>query len=168
VAEVTADGSHLTYSDGLWQGSITAASSAGSYTVNIRAKDAANNVAESTAAYTVVAPTGGLGVGISPMSTTVTAPATINYNIRIKSTENIDDIIRVYVSMDGLSSSYHMPLTWFNWTEKTVKLSAGSETVIPLTLNIPSDAAGKKAFRIKAESILWTSKAQGTAVITIS
>lgn len=168
VAEVRANGSLLSNSNGFWNGSIIAPSSVGSYAVTIRANDSAGNSAERIASYMVVKPTGGLGVGISPMNTVASAPVSMNYNVRIKSTENIDDIIALNVSMDGLSSGNQMPLTWFNWTEKKIILPAGGEKIIPLTLNIPSGTSGKKVFRVKANSTLWTPKAQGSTIITIS
>jgi hypothetical protein len=49
----------------IWEGDITAPPTPGDYTLTIRAEDAAENVAETTVDYSVVTPTGGLGVGIT-------------------------------------------------------------------------------------------------------
>lgn len=168
VTEVTANGSKLEYYNGLWNGSIKAATLTGSYSISVKANDSAGNIAQSSVSYRVLVPTGGLGVGISPMNTTAVAPVAMNYNVRIKSTENINDIIAVNVSLNGLSAGYQMPMSWFSWTEKKIELPAGSEKIIPLTLNIPAGTSGKKMFMVKANSTLWTSKAQGSAIITIS
>jgi hypothetical protein len=84
VVEVTADGNLLTYSSssGLWNGSISASSSTGSYTVTIRAKDAANNIAETTASYNVVSPQGGVSVAVIPKISTVARGSSIVLNIK--------------------------------------------------------------------------------------
>ena len=116
-------------------------------------------------------PTGGLSVRIIPGSTTVstaTAPATINYIVTINSTENFKDRLLVRVTFDNLAAVYQMPLTWFSWSSQKVTIPAGGQITLPLTLTIPQGTpAGIKAFRVVANSTVWTSRAQGTAAITI-
>jgi len=170
VDEVTADGTPLTNSDELWQGSITAPSTVGSYSVTIRAEDAAENFVETTVDYSVVEPTGSLGVGIAPKVTTAsTSGTTIDYTVKIKSMQNFDDTVHVYVSMDGLPASYQMPMEWFDWNEQDVRVAANSEISLPLQLIMPAgEPAGRKAFRVKANSNIWITTAYDTGVISIS
>lgn len=168
VTSVTADGASLAETGSIWEGDITAPSTTGDYTLTIRAEDAADNFAETTADYSVVTPTGGLGVGISPRSTTASAGDAINYNIIISSTENFDDTIHVYVSMDGLPDSYKLDMTAFDWVEQDVQVRAGEDEEISLVVTIPAGESGRKVFRIKAESTCWTSMAYDSALITIT
>lgn len=172
VMQVTADNNPLTYSlsDRKWHGSITAASSAGSHTIIIGAKDTSNNEATASAGYTVVTPTGSLGVGISPKTTTAsTAGATIGYTVKIKSMQNFDDIIHLTVTTEGLPLNYQTPLSWFNWNEQDVRVPANTQVSVPLSLTIPSgQSAGKRALKVKASSNQWITKAFDTGIITIS
>jgi hypothetical protein len=168
VTSVTADGVALVETGSTWEGDITAPSTTGDYTLTIRAEDAAGNAAETIVDYSVVTPIGGLGAGISPRSTTASVGDTINYNIIVSSTENFDDKIRVYVSMDGLPDSYKLDMTAFDWIEQDVQVRAGENKEIPLVVTIPAGETGRKVFRIKAESTCWTSKAYDSALITIT
>jgi len=170
VVEVTANGTLLANVGGLWNGGITAASSAGTYTITIRANDSAGNSAERAASYKVVAPTGSLGVGVAPKTTTASiSGATIDYTVKIKSLQNFDDIVRVNVTMDGLSASYQMPLEWFSWNNQTVRVASNSTISLPLRLTIPlGQQAGRKAFKVRANSTFWMTTAYDSGVITIS
>ena len=116
----------------------------------------------------MVIPTGGLGVGISPRSTTASAGDAVTYNIIVSSTENFDDTIHVYVSMDGLPESFKLDMTAFLWVEQDVQIRAGEKREIPLVVTIPAGETGRKVFRIKAESTRWTSNAYDSALITIT
>lgn len=170
VTGVTASSIQLTKTDGFWQGSIIAPSSIGSYSLLITAKDAAGNIAETTKNYKVVAPTGSLGVGISPKTTTAsTTGKTIDYTIKIKSIQNFDDVARVNVTMTGLPANYQVPLEWFNWNNQTVNVSSNSTISLPLRLTIPpGQSAGRKAFKVSANSTSWITTAFDSGVITIS
>lgn len=170
VVDVTANGNSLMASNGFWNGSITAPSTIGSYAVTIRASDAATNFAEGTADYKVVAPTGSLGVGVAPKITTVsTTGATIDYTIKIKSIQNFDDIVSVNITMDGFPVSYQMPLGWFEWNDQTINIAANSTVSLPLRLTLPpGQTAGRKAFKVRANSTRWITTAFDSGVITIS
>jgi hypothetical protein len=170
VTEVTAGEIQLTKTDGIWQGSINASSSVGDYSLLIIAKDAAGNTAEITENYRVVVPTGSLGVGISPKITTASVSGTtIDYTVNIKSIQNFDDIIRVNVTVDGLPVSYRVSSEWFEWNNQTVSVPANSTVGLPLKLTIPpGQVAGRKAFKVRANSTLWITTAYDSGVITIS
>jgi hypothetical protein len=170
VTGVTAGDIQLAKTDGLWQGSVTVPSSVGDYSLLITAKDATGNTAETTANYKVVTPTGSLGVGIAPKTTTApTSGKTIDYTVKIKSIQNFDDIVRVNVTMDGLPASYQIPLDWFEWNNKTINIPSNSTVSLPLKLTIPpGQAAGRKAFKVRANSTLWITSASDSGVITIS
>ncbi len=168
VVEVTADGSPLTYSDGLWSGSITASSSLGIYTVIIRARDAANNLAEATASYRVVLPQGGVSVAVIPKISTVTNGSSIVLNIKINNTANIDDLFHVYLNNSALSATSRADLAWFNWTSKLVEIPARKEVTIPIRVEIPSGISGTKAFRVYVNSTTWRSSAYDTGGLKIT
>lgn len=170
VTGVTADDIQLIKTDGIWQGSITAPSSVGDYSLLITAKDATGNTAETTTNYKVVTPTGSLGVGISPKTTTApTSGKTIDYTVKIKSIQNFDDIVRVNVTMDGLPASYQISSDWFEWNNQTINIPSNSTVSLPLKLTIPpGQAAGRKAFKVRANSTLWITSAYDSGVITIS
>ena len=170
VVDVTANGNSLTGSNGFWNGSITAPSTIGSYTVTIRANDSAGNSAERTANYKVVVPKGGIGVGVAPKTTTApTTGRTIDYVILIKSTQNFDDVVQVNVTTDGLPLSYQMPMEWFNWNNQTIRVASNVTVKLPLTLTIPpGQIAVKKALKVRANSTIWVTKGFDTGIITIS
>ncbi|AKB28435.1 hypothetical protein MSSIT_1716 [Methanosarcina siciliae T4/M] len=170
VTEVTAGDVQLAKTDNIWQGSITAPSSIGDYSMLITAKDAAGNAVEITENYKVVAPTGSLGVGISPKVTTAsTSGTTIDYTVNIKSIQNFDDIVSIDVIMGGLPASYQISSDWFEWNNQTVNVPANSTVSLPLKLTIPpGQAASRKAFKVRANSTLWITSAYDTGVIAIS
>ncbi len=168
VAEVTANGTPLTNISGLWKGSITAASSVGSYTVTVRANDSAGNSAERTANYSVVIPVGGLGTAILPKTSSAVAGSIKPLNIKVKSTENIDDVLHVYLTLEGIPASYQANLTWFNWTDMTVQVPAKGEILLPIEVAIPAGTSGYKSFGVKVESIKWNSKAKDYGAIMVT
>ncbi len=168
VAEVTANGTLLSNSGDFWNSSITASSAVGTYTVTIRAKDAANNTAEATASYKVVIPQGGVSVAVIPKISNVANGSSIVLNIKINSTQNIDDILYVYLNNSALSASSRADLTWFNWTSKIVEVPARKEITIPIRVDIPSGTTGTKAFRVYANSTTWRSSAYDTGGLKIT
>jgi len=170
VTGVTADDYVFTYSDGYWKGNITASSSPGKYNILIKAKDAAGNTVTTTVFYTVVKPTGSVGVGISPKLTTAsTGGTTISYTVTVKSVQNFDDIAHLVVTNEGLPLSYQMPSGWFDWNVLDVRIPANTQVSVPLVLTIPSgQTAGKRALKVNANSTLWITKGFDTGIITIS
>ncbi|MEL7663859.1 MAG: CARDB domain-containing protein [Methanosarcina mazei] len=170
VTGVTAGDVQLIKTNDTWNGSIIAPASIGNYSLLITAKDAAGNTAETTKNYRVVTPTGSLGVGVSPKTTTApTSGKTIDYTVKIKSIQNFDDIVRVNVTMDGLPASYQIPLDLFEWNNQTINIPSNSTVSLPLKLTIPSgQTAGRKAFKVRANSTLWITSAYDSGVITIS
>lgn len=170
VIEVTAGNIQLIEVDGIWQGNITAPSLVGAYSLLITASDAAGNTAETTANYRVVAPTGSLGVGIGPKTTTASiSGTTIDYTVNIKSIQNFDDRVSVSITMDGLPESYQISSEWFDWNNQTVNVPSNSTVSLPLKLTIPpGEATGRKAFKVKANSTLWITSAYDSGIITIS
>jgi hypothetical protein len=165
VTTVTADGAALVESKSIWKGNITAPSATGSYTLAIRAEDAAGNVAETTVDYSVVKPSGSIGIGVDPRLTTVSAGDTALITIKLVSTENFDDVAYVYLTTEGVYPGYEANLTWFNWTSTDVKVPAGAEVNVPLEVNIPAGESGYKMFYAKLESTKWTPTAMDTGIL---
>ena len=167
VASGTADGVNLVETGSIWEGDITAPSTTGDYTLTIRAEDAAENYAETTVDYSVVKPSGSIGIGVDPRLTTVSAGDTALINIKLVSTENFDDIAHVYLTTEGIYPGYEANLTWFNWTSKYVKVPKGGEVNVPLEVNIPGGESGYKVFYAKLESTKWTPTAMDTGILYI-
>ncbi|MDQ1255380.1 MAG: hypothetical protein QG646_4666, partial [Euryarchaeota archaeon] len=170
VTEVTAGNITLVKdSDGVWQGSITAPSSVGSYSLSIKAKDTAGNTAESSVPYRVLQRSGGANIAASPRSSSVAAGGNVSLAIKVKNTQNIDDTFKVRVSVSELPSAYQANTSWFDWTEKTVTLKAGQEVLIPIKVNVPEGtAAGRKLFRayVNSETAALTGYDTGYLVIS--
>jgi PKD repeat protein len=140
-------------SNGVWQGSIIAPSSVGSYSQMINASDAAGNVAETSAPYNVVQLSGSSSVSVSPKISSVTAGSNVSPAIVVKNAQSIDDTFKVWVSVSELPASSQANLSWFGWTEQSVKIKAGEEIPIPIKADIPSGiAAGLKLFRANVKS----------------
>ncbi|MDI6886250.1 MAG: carboxypeptidase regulatory-like domain-containing protein [archaeon] len=167
VTSVTANGVNLVETGSIWEGDITAPSTTGDYTLTIRAEDAAGNSAETTVDYSVVKPSGSIGIGVDPRLTTVSAGDTAVINIKLVGTENFDDIAYVYLTTEGVDPLYKANLTWFNWTSKYVKVPAGGEVKVPLEVSIPGGESGYKVFYAKLESTKWTPTAMDTGVLYI-
>jgi hypothetical protein len=168
VTSVTANGAALVETGSTWEGDITAPSDTGDYTLTIIAEDAAENVAETAVDYSVVIPTGGLGMAILPKISSAPAGSTLPLDIKIVSTENFDDILHVYLSTDGIPPAYQADLSWFNWTDTTVQIPAGQEIVLPVEVDIPDGIAGYKSFGVKAESTKWSSDAQDYGAVLVT
>ena len=168
VTSVTADSVTLVETGSIWEGDITAPSTTGDYTLTITAGDAANNTAETTVDYSVVKPSGSIGIGVDPRLTTVNAGDTAFINIKLVSTENFDDVAYVYLTTEGVYPGYEANLTWFNWTSKYVKVPAGAVVNVPLEVDIPAGESGYKVFYAKLGSTKWTSTAMDTGVLYIT
>jgi outer membrane protein assembly factor BamB len=170
LVEVTAGNVALVKdSDGIWKGSITALSSVGSYSLSIKAKDAAGNTAESSVPYRVLQRSGGASIAASPKSSNVAAGSNVSLNIKVKNTQNIDDTFKVRISVSELPAAYQANLSWFNWTEKLVTLKAGQEFLIPIKVNVPDGtAAGRKLFRANVNSETSTLTGFDTGYLVIA
>ena len=167
VTSVTADGASLAETGSIWECDITAPSTTGDYALTIRAEDAAENYAETTVDYSVVNPSGSIGMGVDPRLTTVSAGATAIINIKLVSTENFDDIAHIYLTTEGTYPGYQADLAWFNWTSIEVGVPAGAEVNVPLEVNIPGGESGYKMFYAKLESTKWTPTAMDTGILYI-
>jgi uncharacterized repeat protein (TIGR01451 family) len=153
VTEVIAGDIQLTEIDGVWQGSITAPSSIGSYSLLIKAKDAAGNTAETSVPYRVVQLSGGASIAVSPRSSSIVSGNSVTLNIKVKNTQNIDDTFKVRISVSELPATYQASISWFDWTEKVVSLRAGEEILVPMEVTVPDGtAAGRKLFRANVKS----------------
>ncbi len=153
VAQITAGDTQLTKTDGIWQGSITAPSSIGEYSLSITASDAAGNTAETSAPYHVVLLEGGADIAVSPRASSVVAGNNVSVGIKVKNTQNIDDIFKVRINIDGVPDSYCTDLSCFGWTETDVQLRAGEERIFPLEVAVTAGtAAGYKLFRANVDS----------------
>ena len=160
VVGVTADNAPLVNINGIWQGTITAPSKIGSYSLLINASDAADNVGKTSVPYKVVQLQGGASIAVSPRSNNVVAGNKVTLAIKVKNTQNIDDTFKVRISVSELPVSYQGNLTWFNWTDNVVSLRAGQEIQVPMEVNIPAGATkGRKLFR--ANVLAGTSKISG-------
>ena len=152
----------------IWEGDITVSSDTGDYTLTIIAEDAAENVAETTVDYSVVTPTGGLGVAILPKISSAQAGTTLPLDIKIVRTENFDDILHVYLTTDGIPADYQADLSWLSWTDTTVQMPAGHEIVLSIAVDIPDGIAGYKSFGVKVESTMWGSDAQDYGAVLVT
>ncbi|WP_156161174.1 DUF3344 domain-containing protein, partial [Methanosarcina sp. 2.H.T.1A.6] len=153
VTKVTAGEVQLNNTDGIWKGSITAPSALGDYSLQITAKDAAGNTANTSVPYRVVQLSGGANIAASPRASSVAAGNNVSLTIKVKNTQNIDDTFIVKISVSELPVSYQADLFWFDWTEKSVTLKAGEEVLIPVKVTVPEEtAAGRKFFRANVKS----------------
>ena len=112
VTSVTADGVALVETGSIWEGNITAPSTTGEYTLTIRAEDTAGNSNETNVSYSVVEPSGSIGIGVDPRLTTVSAGDTAIINITLVSTENFDDIAYIYLTTEGIDPMYEACLLY--------------------------------------------------------
>jgi len=152
VIEVDAGDVSLVKKDGIWQGSITAPNELGDYSLSIIARDAVGNTVETSVPYHVVLVEGGASISVSPRFSRVSAGNDVSLTIKVKNTQNIDDIFNVKINTDGLPESDSANLA-FSWTENEVKLRAGEEKVFPLEVNVLAGTPwGFKRFRANMDS----------------
>jgi hypothetical protein len=154
--------------NGIWQGSITAPSSVGSYFLSIKASDTSGNTAETSVPYRVVQLSGGPNIAVSPRTSSIVAGNTIPLSIKVKNNQNIDDTFKVRISVSELPASYQANLAWFDWTEKVVTLRSGQEVQIPIKVNPPAGTAkGSKLFRANVNSQTTSLKGFDTGYLTV-
>ena len=94
--------------------------------------------------------------------------STVTPNIKVKNTQNIDDVFRVHINVSELPSAYQADLDWFEWTEKVLNVRSGEEILVPMNIAIPSGVSGTKVFRAKANSMTSTPYAFDTGYLMIS
>jgi hypothetical protein len=169
VSEVKAGNIQLLKdNNGIWQGSINAPSSVGTYSLSIKANDTSGNIVETSVPYRVVQLSGGPNVAVSPRSSSAVAGNTIPLSIKVKNTQSIDDTFKVRISVSELPASYQANLAWFDWTEKVVSLRSGQEVLIPIKVNLPAGIAkGSKLFRANVNSQTTSLKGFDTGYLTV-
>jgi PKD repeat protein len=170
VAEVKADNiSLIKENDGLWRGNITAPSTRGDYSLLVKANDISGNAAVTSAPYHVVQLSGSASIAASPKISSVTAGSNVSPAIIVKNSQNTDDTFKVWVSVSELPASSQANLTWFGWTEKSIKLRAGEEITLPVKVDVPAGtAAGRKLFRINVKSETTGISGFNTGYLTIT
>ena len=136
-------------------------SSAGSYTVILTVTDADGAKNSSTSSFEVVNPTGGMSIVILPKIKDANAGAPCNFTIRIRNTQNFDELVNIEVTLSGLPSQYQANLTWFNWSSSSSSIPAGEYRDIGLKLDIPDEISGYKYFSIIAHGTFGDSKDYG-------
>ena len=160
VVGVTAGNAPMVNINGIWQGSITAPSKIGSYSLSINASDTTGNIGKISVPYKVVQLQGGANIAVSPRSSSVAAGNKVTLAIKVKNTQNIDDTFKVRISVSELPATYQGNLTWFDWTDNVASLRSGQEVQVPMEVNIPAGATkGRKLFR--ANVLAGTSKISG-------
>ncbi|WP_440956233.1 PKD domain-containing protein [Methanosarcina sp. Mfa9] len=153
VIEVTAGDVSLAKKDGIWKGSITVPYDLGDYSLSIIARDAVGNTAITSAPYHVVRAEGGADITVSPRASNVVAGNSVSTGIKVKNTQNIDDVFKIRINVDGVPASYLADLSGFEWTEKDVKLRAGEENIFPLEVEVPAGTApGYRLFKANIDS----------------
>jgi PKD repeat protein len=170
VTEVTAGTVPLVKdSNGIWQGSISASSAVGSYSLSINASDAAGNAAGTSVPYNVVQLSGSSSISVSPKISSVAAGSSVSPAIVVKNAQNIDDTFKVWVSVSELPAASQANLSWFGWTEQSVKIRAGEEVSIPVKADIPAGTAtGRKLFRVNEKSEINGISGFNTGYLTIA
>ncbi len=139
--------------NGTWEGSISAPSDIGNYVLEITARDAAGKSADVSVPYSVLLLEGGANIAVSPRANNVTAGEEVLLNIKVKNTQNIDDVFRVSLDASGVPAGSQADIEWFEWTEKTVELRAGQEVSFPLSVQVPEGVtSGYKLFRARMVS----------------
>jgi PKD repeat protein len=156
-------------SDGIWQGRVTAPSAVGSYSLSINASDASGNTAETSMPYNVVQLSGSSSIAVSPKISSVAAGSSVSPAIIVKNSQSIDDTFKVWISVSELPASSQANLTWFDWTEKSVKIRAGEEVSIPVKVDVPAGTvAGRKLFRVNVKSETVGISGFNTGYLTIA
>ncbi len=153
VIEVTAGDVSLAKKDGIWKGSIPAPDDLGDYSLLITARDAVGNIAETSVPYHVVRVEGGADITVSPRASDVVAGNSVSTGIKVKNTQNIDDVFKIRINVDGVPASYLADLSGFSWTETDVQLRAGEERTFPLEVEVPAGTApGYRLFKANVDS----------------
>ncbi|MDI9395494.1 MAG: hypothetical protein QM426_08815 [Euryarchaeota archaeon] len=148
---------------------ITAPALVGSYSLSINSTDAAENTANTSVPDPVVQISGGANIAVSPRASSVEAGKTVDLNIKVKNTQNIDDTFEVKISVNELPASYQADLSWFEWTEKTITLKSGEEVLLPVKVTVPGDAlAERKLFRANVKSETSSISGFDTGYLTIT
>ncbi len=98
----------------------------------------------------------------------VTNGSTVSLNIKVRNTQNIDDVFRVQINASEINPAYRLELSWFDWTEKTVSVRTGQEVIIPVNVTIPAGVTGTRSFRAKANSVMLKTYAYDTGYLKIS
>jgi hypothetical protein len=168
VTEVTADGHAFTYSDGYWNGNITASSSIGTYNVQIRATDAAGNDAQTTVKYAVVNKVGGIAITSSPKPLSIVRGSSGQLNIKLISTANIDDRVWVNITTTGISATSAIDMTWFNRTAVLVEVPSKATVYVPFGVTVPSGSGtGYKTFKNNAKSLGFNATSVDTGMVNV-
>jgi len=170
VTSVTADGINLTKKDNIWEGDIyiPPETHEGKYNITIIAEDDAGNFNKTTVYYSVVIPTGGLGVAILPKISSASPGSEMKLDINVVSTENFDDIVHINLTLEGILTDFQANLSWFNWTNKTVMIPIEGEIVLPIAIEIPNGtSSGYKSFGVYVESKRWHSSARDYGAIMV-
>jgi uncharacterized membrane protein len=155
--------------DGNWQGNITAPSSPGKYSLSIKANDAAGNIVDTSVPYNVVRRHGSVNIEILPTVSNVVAGENSNLAVKVKNTQNIDDIFKVQISVNGLPAFYRAGASWFDWTEKTVYLKANEEVLIPVEMKVPAGTVtGLKVLKASVNSKKFSVHGSDNGYIVIS
>lgn len=160
--EIAGEDVGLVNENGIWKGSIIAPSEAGAYVLEITAGDGSGGCAEASVPYRVLLLEGGADITVFPRANNVTAGEEILVNIRVKNTQNVDDIFRVYLDATGseVPAGSQAEPDWFEWSEKTVELRAGQDVSLPLNIRISEGISpGYRLFSAKVVS--ETSEVQG-------
>ncbi|HII00388.1 TPA: hypothetical protein HA351_01625 [Methanosarcinaceae archaeon] len=162
AVEVAGEDVRLVNSNGTWKGSVSASSNIGDYTLGIIARDGSGNSAEASVPYRVLLLEGGADITVFSRANNVTAGGEVLVNIRVKNTQNVDDIFRIYLdtgSSEVPESSKAEP-SWFEWTEKTLEIRAGKDVSIPLNIRV-SEGVGPGYRFFSAKVVSETSEVRG-------
>ncbi|RLG25293.1 hypothetical protein DRN85_06160 [Methanosarcinales archaeon] len=109
-------------------------------------------------AAAVVIASAGMGAAV------VVAPT-----IGVPVSDGFDDVLHVYLTLDGIPPDYQADLDWFDWTETTVQAPAGGEIILPIAVDIPDGTSpGYESLGVKVESIKWSSDAQDYGAIMVT
>ena len=175
VISITADGSTLIEDGNNWTGELKVQSTAtpGVYSVTIQASDAALNTAESTVAYTIVVPQGGVGIDLIPTDTMVSSGASVTIMVKVTNTENFDDTFDVELTYDNIPdaySDYRLDFNWTDWSDRRQEVSVNtkSSAEIPLTITVPAGESGYKLYSVTARSVNWVTVGSNTGGILIT
>ena len=174
VTSVTADDISLTQDGNSWMGEITVPSTAtpGTYPVTIQVSDAAGNVAESTATYTVVTPQGGVGIDLVPTDTVVSSGSSVTIMVKVTNTENFDDAFNVELTYDNIPpeySAYMLDFNWADWPDNKQQVSVNAKSLkeIPFIITVPVGESGYKLYSVTARSTKWITTGSNTGGILI-